>query len=107
LADIRSSHEEYECGFKESLASTHQRWARSAGRLQDFPDRESGALKPGGHLRPPRSENSDVIQRTEGGFSRVVARITPGAAAHTRRVDVSCGEDACKRVKQVDVGQPP
>ena len=50
---------------------------------------------------------SDVIQRTEDGYSRDTTRTTPNGDTHTRAVDVSCDKDAGKCVKQVDVGQQP
>lgn len=50
---------------------------------------------------------SDVIQRTEDGYSRDTARTLPNGETHTRSVDVSCDKDARKCVKQVEVGQQP
>jgi hypothetical protein len=50
---------------------------------------------------------SDVIQRTEDGYSRDTTHTTPDGRSHTRSVDVSCDKDANKCVKQVDVGQQP
>jgi hypothetical protein len=50
---------------------------------------------------------SDVIQRTEDGYSRDTTRTTPDGESHTRSVDVSCEKDAKKCVRQVDVGQQP
>jgi len=50
---------------------------------------------------------SDVIQRTEDGFTRDTARTLPNGATHTRAVDVSCDKDAAKCVKQVEVGKEP
>jgi len=50
---------------------------------------------------------SDVIQRTEDGYSRNTTHTTPNGESHTRSVDVSCDKDAQKCVKQVDVGQQP
>jgi hypothetical protein len=54
-----------------------------------------------------QGSKSDVIQRTEDGFSRDTARTTPDGETHTRSVDVSCDKDARKCVKQVEVGQQP
>lgn len=50
---------------------------------------------------------SDVIQRTEDGYSRDTSRTTPDGTTHTRSVDVSCDKDAGKCVKQVEVGKEP
>jgi hypothetical protein len=50
---------------------------------------------------------SDVIQRTDGGFSRETTRTTPNGETHTRSVEVSCDKDAGKCVKQVEVGKDP
>jgi hypothetical protein len=48
---------------------------------------------------------SDVIQRTDDGFTRDTVRTLPNGETHTRAVDVSCDKDAAKCVKQVEVGQ--
>jgi hypothetical protein len=48
-----------------------------------------------------------VIQRTEDGIFRGAMRAATECVAHTGPVDVSCVEDAHKRVVQVDVGQQP
>ena len=50
---------------------------------------------------------SDVIQRTDDGYSRDTTRTTPAGATHTRSVDVSCDKDAGKCIKQVETGQQP
>ena len=50
---------------------------------------------------------SDVTQRTEDGFSRDTTRTTPDGTTHTRAVDVSCGKDVGKCVKQVEAGKEP
>lgn len=48
---------------------------------------------------------SDVIQRTEDGYSRDTTRTRPNGATHTRAVDVTCDRDVGKCVKQVEVGK--
>jgi hypothetical protein len=48
---------------------------------------------------------SDVIQRTEDGYSRDTTRTTPDGATHTRAVDVTCDKDVGKCVRQVEVGK--
>jgi hypothetical protein len=50
---------------------------------------------------------TDVIQRTDDGFSRDTSRTTPNGTTHTRSVDVTCDKDAHKCVKQVEVGKEP
>jgi hypothetical protein len=50
---------------------------------------------------------SDVIQRTDDGYSRDTTRTTPNGTTHTRSVDVSCENDANKCVKQVETGNEP
>lgn len=50
---------------------------------------------------------SDVIQRTEDGFSRDTTRTLPNGETHTRSVDVSCEKDVGKCVRQVEVDQQP
>jgi hypothetical protein len=46
---------------------------------------------------------SDVIQRTEDGFSRDTTRTPPNGETHTRGVDVSCEKNGGKCIKQVEV----
>jgi hypothetical protein len=50
---------------------------------------------------------SDVIQRTEGGFSRDTTRTLPNDETHTRSVDEACEKDVGKCVKQVEVDKQP
>jgi len=50
---------------------------------------------------------SDVIQRTDDGYTRETVRTLPGGETHTRDVDVSCDKDAGKCVKQVETGRQP
>ncbi len=50
---------------------------------------------------------SDVIQRTDEGFSRETTRTTPDGETHTRSVDMSCDKDVGKCVKQVETGTQP
>lgn len=50
---------------------------------------------------------SDVIQRTDEGFSRETTRTTPNGETHTRSVEVSCDKDVGKCVKQVEAGKEP
>ena len=50
---------------------------------------------------------SDVIQRTDDGFSRETTRTLPNGETHTRSVDASCDEDAGNCVKQVEVDKQP
>jgi hypothetical protein len=52
-----------------------------------------------------RGSKSDVIQRTEGGFSREATRTLPNGETHTRTVDEACEKDVGKCVKQVEVEQ--
>lgn len=46
---------------------------------------------------------SDVVQRTEDGYTRDTTRNLPNGEARTRSVDVSCDKAARKCVKEVDV----
>jgi len=51
--------------------------------------------------------NSDVIQCTEGGYSRDTTRTLPNDETHTRSVDEICEKDVGKCVKQVEVDPQP
>jgi hypothetical protein len=46
---------------------------------------------------------SDVIQRTDDGYTRDTTRTLPNGETHTRNVEVSCNPDAGKCVKEVEV----
>ena len=46
---------------------------------------------------------SDVIQRTDDGYTRDTTRTLPNGETHTRSVDVSCNPDERKCVKEVEV----
>ncbi|HEY6124703.1 MAG TPA: hypothetical protein VIV63_08635, partial [Steroidobacteraceae bacterium] len=49
---------------------------------------------------------SDVVQRTDDGYTRDTVRTMPSGETQTRAVDVSCDKDAGKCVKQVEVNKP-
>ena len=51
--------------------------------------------------------SSDVIQRTEDGFSRDGTHTLPNGETHTQNVDVSCEKDVGKCVRQVEVDEQP
>jgi hypothetical protein len=50
---------------------------------------------------------SDVIERTDDGFTRNTSRTLPNGETHTRDVEVSCNPDAGKCVKEVEVDKQP
>ncbi len=50
---------------------------------------------------------SDVVQRTDDGYSRDTTRTTPNGVTLMREVDVSCDKEANKCVKQVEVDKQP
>lgn len=50
---------------------------------------------------------TDVIQRTDDGYSRDTVRTLPSGETHSRSVDVSCDKDARTCVKQVEAGPQP
>jgi hypothetical protein len=51
--------------------------------------------------------NSDVIQCTEGGFSRNSWRTPPNDERHSRSVDETCEKDVGKCVKQIEIDRQP
>ena len=53
------------------------------------------------------ASKSDVIQRTDGGFSGDTTRTLPNGETHTRSVDEICEKDVGKCVKQVEVDHKP
>jgi hypothetical protein len=50
---------------------------------------------------------SDVIQRTDDGFSGDTTHSLPNGQTHTRSVDAFCNQDVGKCVKQVEVDKQP
>jgi hypothetical protein len=83
--------------------TTERQCTENGPRRSDTMAREANYSTAGGRS----GSGSDVIQRTEVGYSRNTPHTTPDGATHTRDVDVSCDKDAQKCVRQVDVGQQP
>ncbi len=89
-------------------------WTRADGKTASRDavvtnDREAGTrTRNASYTTFDRREGSmsDVIQRTDDGFSRDTTRTLPNGETHTRNVDVSCAKDVGKCVKQVEVDQP-
>jgi hypothetical protein len=51
---------------------------------------------------------SDVIQRTDDGYTRATTRTLPDGESHTRSVDASCNQQKTGEcIKQVGTGQQP
>jgi hypothetical protein len=96
-------------GFTRNTTATNAQGQSAARDLAVSRDKETGTVTREANYSTfdgREGSKSDVIQRTEGGFSRDTARTLPNGDTHTRSVDVSCDKDAGKCVKQVEVGQP-
>ena len=99
-----------EDGFTRSTTITNPQGETATRNLTLARDKEAGTVTRESNYSTfdgREGSKSDVIQRTEDGFSRETARTLPNGETHTRSVDVSCEKDAGKCVKQVEIDQQP
>ena len=97
-------------GFTRSATVTNPQGETATRDLTVSRDQEAGTVtREANYTKFDGRQGSmtDVIQRTEDGFTRDTARTLPNGTTHTRAVDVSCDKDAAKCVKQVEVGKEP
>ena len=97
-------------GFTRNTAATNAQGRTATRDLTVSRDKEAGTVNRQANYSTfdgREGSKSDVIQRTDDGYSRDITRTTPNGETHTRAVDVSCDRGAGKCVKQVDVGQQP
>ena len=96
-------------GFTRSTTATNKDGETATRDLTVSRDKEAGSVSRESNYTTfdgREGSKSDVIQRTENGYSRETVRTQPNGETHTRAVDVSCEKDSRKCVKQVEVGQP-
>jgi hypothetical protein len=90
--------------------ATNRNGATAAPDLAMKCDRQAGLVTRAANysnVDGREGSRSDVIQRTEDGFARATTGTLPSGEPHTYSVDVSCGKDVGKCVKQVEVGKQP
>ena len=97
-------------GFTRSTTVTNAQGETATRDLTVARDKEAGTVTREANYTTfdgREGSMSDVIQRTEDGYTRDTSRTLPNGTTHTRDVDVSCDKDAAKCVKQVEVGKEP
>jgi uncharacterized protein YdeI (BOF family) len=97
-------------GFTRSTTITNPQGETATRDLTVSRDKEAGTVSRESNYTTfdgREGSKSDVIQRTEDGFSRDTTRTLPNGETHTRSVDVSCEQDVGKCVRQVEVDQQP
>jgi hypothetical protein len=97
-------------GFTRSTTVTNPQGETATHDLTVSRDQEAGTITRESNYTTfdgREGAKSDVIQRTEDGFSRDTTRTLPNGESHTRSVDVSCEKDVGKCVRQVEVDQQP
>jgi hypothetical protein len=97
-------------GFTRSSTATNAQGATATRDLTVSRDEQSGTTTRAANYTTfdgRKGSMSDVIQRTDDGYSRNTSHTLPNSETHTRNVDVSCDKDAATCVKQVETGQQP
>jgi hypothetical protein len=109
-ASVDSVRTKTDDGFTRSTTVTNGRGETATRDLTVVRDKNSDTVTREANYTTfdgRTGSRSDVIQRTEDGYSRDTARTMPDGTTHTRSVDVSCDQDVGKCVKQVEVGKQP
>jgi hypothetical protein len=109
-ASVDSVRTKTEDGFSRSTTITNPQGETATRDLTVSRDKDAGMISRESEYTTfdgREGSKSDVIQRTEDGFSRDTTRTLPNGESHTRSVDVSCEKDVGKCVRQVEVDQQP
>ena len=109
-ASVDSVRTKTDDGFTRSTTVTNPQGETATRDLTVSRNEEAGTITRSADYSTfdgREGSKTDVIQRTENGFSRDTARTLPNGEMHTRSVDVSCEKDAGKCVKQVEVDWQP
>jgi hypothetical protein len=98
-------------GFTRNTTATHAQGETATRDLTVSRDKEAGTTTRSANYTTfdgRSGSKSDVIQRTDDGYTRDTTRTLPNGETHTRSVDVSCEKEATRScVKQVETGQQP
>jgi hypothetical protein len=109
-ASVDSVRTKTDDGFTRSTTITNPQGETATRDLTVSRDKDAGTITRESNYTTfdgREGSKSDVIQRTEDGFSRDTTRTLPNGETHTRTVDVSCEKDVGKCVRQVEVDQQP
>ena len=97
-------------GFTRSTTVTNPQGETATRDLTVSRDREAGTVTREANYTTfdgREGSMSDVIQRTDDGYTRDTTRSLPNGTTLTREVDVSCDKEARSCVKQVEVDKTP
>ena len=97
-------------GFTRSTTVTNGQGETATRDLTVARDKEAGTVtREANYTTFDRRQGSmsDVVQRTDDGYTRDTSRTLPNGTTQTRNVDVSCDKDAATCIKQVVVGKEP
>jgi hypothetical protein len=109
-ASVDSSGTKTDDGFNRSTTITNPQGETATRDLTVSRDKEAGTISRESNYTTfdgREGSKSDVIQRTEVGFSRDTTRTLANGETHTRSVDVACEKDVGKCVRQVEIEQQP
>ena len=109
-ASVDSVRTKTDDGFTRSTTVTNKDGEVATRDLTVSRDKEAGTVTREANYSTfdgREGSKSDVIQRTEDGFSRDTTHTLPNGETHTRSVDVACEKDVGKCVKQVEVDKQP
>ena len=109
-ASVDSVRTKTDDGFTRSTTVTNAQGETATRDLSVTRDKDAGTVTREANYSTfdgRKGSMTDVIQRTDDGYSRDTSRTTPNGTTHTRAVDVSCDKDAGKCVKQVETGKEP
>lgn len=108
-ASVDSVRTKTEDGFTRSTTVTNAQGETATRDLTVTRDKEAGTVSRDATYTTfdgRTGSKTDVVQRTDDGYSRDTTRTLPNGETHSRGVDVSCDKDAGKCVKQVEVDKP-
>jgi hypothetical protein len=109
-ASVDSVTTRTEDGFTRSTTATNPQGETATRDMTVVRDKEAGTTTRTANyttFEGREGSMSDVIQRTEDGYSRDTVRNFPNGQTHNRSVDVACDMDVGKCVKQVEIDPKP
>jgi len=108
---VDSTRTKTDDGFTRSTTATNAQGETATRDLTMSHDQDTGTTTRSANYTTfdGRSGSmSDVIQRTDDGYTRDSTRTLPNGETHTRSADVSCEKEATRKcVQQVETGQQP
>lgn len=105
-ATVDSVRTRTEDGFTRSTTATNPDGETATRDLTVSRDKDAGTVSREANYTTfdgREGSKSDVIQRTDDGFTRDTTRTLPNGETHTRAVDVSCADNTqCTKTVEVD-----